>query len=668
MRHTSIGGLFAAAALGLAPGALTVAAETESNVFELGQISVIDSKGESSLGGSDTLDSETMRKYDRETLGKALNLVPGVNLSRVGARNEQMVYVRGFDLRQVPIFLDGIPVYVPYDGYADLGRFTTFELSRIEVAKGFSSMTYGPNTLGGAINLVTRKPVKAFEGEIGGGLSLTDDGESNGNRVYANLGSNQGNWYMQAGMSYLDQDYFRLSDDYRGNAFEDGGRRDNSYATDRKINFKVGLTPNDSDEYVVGYQRQEGEKGNPPYAGDTLSSTRYWQWPTWDKTSVYASSSTDLGAHRLKVRAYHDTYENSLYAYDNARYDSQTRAPSFRSWYDDYSNGASVEDEWSLSDENLLRLAYHFKQDVHREHDGGEPWQHFEDRTQSLALEDSHALSERLTLVVGVSHDQRDGREAQSYAKTTGLVDEEGGKNHSNNAQVGLFFQQDEATQWRASVARKSRFATIKDRYSYRMGTAIPNPDLKSEHATHFELGYQRALGETWKLDAALFRSDIDDLLQSVRIDAGACSSPPCSQMQNVDKARVNGLELALDGAFLGWDMAFNYLYLDRTNRSDDRVRLTDTPRHKAFASLSREIGRWRLQTSADMASRRYTSTDGLQVAHGFAVIDSKLGYRFDGGLLLEAGVQNLFDRDYEYSEGYPEPGRTYLVQGNLTF
>ena len=28
-----------------------------------------------------------------------------------------------------PVFLDGIPQYVPYDGYIDFGRFTTFDLA-----------------------------------------------------------------------------------------------------------------------------------------------------------------------------------------------------------------------------------------------------------------------------------------------------------------------------------------------------------------------------------------------------------------------------------------------------------------------------------------------------------------------------------------------------------
>lgn len=70
-------------------------------------------------------------------VSKALNLLPGVTLTASGPRNESMVSVRGFDLRQVPVYMDGIPVYVPYDGYVDLARFTTFDLAAVDVSKDF---------------------------------------------------------------------------------------------------------------------------------------------------------------------------------------------------------------------------------------------------------------------------------------------------------------------------------------------------------------------------------------------------------------------------------------------------------------------------------------------------------------------------------------------------
>ena len=53
-----------------------------------------------------------------------------------------MIYIRGFDLRSVPVLIDGIPVYVPYDGYVDLSRFLYFDLAEVQIAKGYTSAVF----------------------------------------------------------------------------------------------------------------------------------------------------------------------------------------------------------------------------------------------------------------------------------------------------------------------------------------------------------------------------------------------------------------------------------------------------------------------------------------------------------------------------------------------
>lgn len=121
--------------LSMAANAQTVdSLPVTERVFKLGEVVVSGKKNnETSI-----LTNEKIEMFNQQDASGALNLLPGINLSKVGARNESVVLVRGFDLRQVPVFIDGIPVYVPYDGYVDLGRFTTFDISQINVAKGFS--------------------------------------------------------------------------------------------------------------------------------------------------------------------------------------------------------------------------------------------------------------------------------------------------------------------------------------------------------------------------------------------------------------------------------------------------------------------------------------------------------------------------------------------------
>ena len=314
-----------------------------------------------------------------------------------------VVYLRGFDVRQVPLFIDGIPAYVPYDGYVDFGRFTTFDLAEIRVAKADASLLYGPNTLGGAINLVTRKPVKPFEGDARLGF-----GSGQTRKAAVNLGGNQGLWYYQLGASYLDADSFPLPGgfkDYKAKPTDTGDNRQNAYRTDKRLSFKLGLTPNATDEYALGYVRQEGEKGNPVYTGRASGGIRYWRWPWWDKESLYFIGNIGLGeSSGLKLRAYEDHYGNGLEAYADGTYATQLLNTSFPSVYSDKTRGVSVELSTQAIANHDLHLALHYKDDRHQDTNPKSPTKDYRDVTTSLALEDTITLGGDYTLRLGASH------------------------------------------------------------------------------------------------------------------------------------------------------------------------------------------------------------------------------------------------------------------------
>ena len=649
---------------------LTAEAE-EAGVFELGRVEVTAEALPAAGSAEAVVDSAELRQFDSDTVAEGAALVPGVVLDNVGARNEQTLMVRGFDLRQVPVFMDGIPVYVPYDGYVDLGRFVTFDLSELRVAKGFSSVLYGPNTLGGAINLVSRRPSRKLEGEVGGGWVSGEDSGTSGFQTYFNAGTNQGSWYAQAGGSYLDRDAWSMSDAFDPTVAEDGGKRENAYNRDRKLSLKVGYTPNATDEYAISLVDQHGKKGNPPYAGDDPGTAiRYWQWPYWDKRSIYFLSRTGFssGAY-VKTQVFYDIFKNGLYSYDDDTYTTQTRGYAFKSYYNDYSYGASAELGYPLFSNNMLRFAAHWKDDVHREHDEGDPRQRFEDRTLSLAAEDTHRFGQHTRLVAGVSYDRRNAVEAQDYDGST-LTDMPTDTTHAWNPQIGLFHTLDQGGEVRLTVARKTRFATIKDRYSYRFGRTIPNPDLKPERATHYEIGYTTPLGGKARMDLAVFQADVQDLMQLVRVGDVDSDGEIEEQMQNIGKVRNRGAELSLlfypvDSVEAG----ISYSYLHRKNRSDPDIKLTDTPEHKVFGWLDWRFAQsWTLNAAARYESDRISTSDGLYGTDEFTVVDLKVGFEPVRSLLLEAGTRNLFDKNFAYDEGYPEPGREWFVNANYQF
>ncbi|MCA0231216.1 MAG: TonB-dependent receptor [Bacteroidetes bacterium] len=629
-----------------------------NRVFQLGEVSVI---GRRTLDTTNLASSARIEAFNRLDVGRALALLPGVNLSTVGARNETMVYVRGFDLRQVPVFVDGIPVYVPYDGYVDLGRFTTFDLAEINVAKGFTSVMYGPNIMGGAINLVSRRPQKKFEFDARTGLL-----SGNGHRLNLNIGAKMGRFYVQGSISQLKQDTYPLSKDFEPKPQEDGGDRQNAYREDTKYSLKVGFTPNATDEYAISYVNQQGTKGTPPYAGsDTRQNPRFWQWPYWDKESVYFISKTQLSTKTyLKTRLYYDRFKNLLSAFDDNTYTKQTRGSSFNSFYNDDTKGGSLELGVQQAGVHTLKASVHFKHDRHRENNQGEPVRTFIDQTYSVGVEDVIRLADGLTLVPGISLNARNSLQAENYISSTKTIAPFPGNNsQALNAQAGVFYNPTGKRQLSFSVARQTRFATIKDRYSYRMGAAIPNPDLKAEGALHFEAAYADQWTSFLKAQANIFYSSITDAIQQVNN-----VQPNVYQFQNTGKAEFYGAELSLNASVSPlFQAGAQYSYISRKNLSNPELKFIDVPPHKvllfAQTTLLKRIS-W--LASVETNSKRYSTSYGTE-AGSFVVANTKVSAKVWRFIQVEGGINNIFDRNYALAEGFPEPGRNYFVNLVIT-
>ena len=645
--------MLAGFALGQTALAQLPAAADTSRVFNLGEVRVL---GRRSLDSANTAASRQIEAFNRLDVGRALNLLPGVNLSAVGARNESMVYVRGFDLRQVPVFIDGIPVYVPYDGYVDLARFTTFDLAEINVAKGFSSVIYGPNTMGGAINLVSRRPQKRFEFDGRAGLL-----SGQGRRLNLNLGTNLGKFYLQGSASQLKQETFPLSAQFTPVTQEDGSDRANAYRNDRKYSLKAGFTPNATDEYTISYVNQQGEKGTPPYVGsDTRQTTRFWQWPYWNKESWYFISRTALSATSyVKVRLFYDRFKNRLSAFDDNTYSTQRRGSSFNSDYNDDTKGGSLEYGNRLADRHNLKASFHYKQDRHRENNASEPVRTFIDQTLSVGVEDVYRIGPNLSLVPGISYNSRTSLRAENYESATRTISPFAGNNsNALNAQAGLFYNPTTQRQLSLTVARKTRFATIKDRYSYRMGSAIPNPDLKAESATHYEAAYLDQYSPHLQLQASAFYSRLSDAIQQVNN-----VQPGVYQFQNTGRAAFYGgdvsLKVPVSTAFVA---GAQYSYIRRENLSNPDLKFIDVPNHKIFTYAQAQIARRvALIGSVEYNSIRYSTSYGTQTG-GFMLANVKGSVQVYKFLSLEGGVNNLFDRNYALAEGFPEPGRNFFV------
>jgi len=640
-----------------------------ADTFTLGQINVLNTPIEESPF-EQTITSETITQHNSETVADALDNMSGVSLGMMGARNETTVSIRGFDAKRVGVFIDGIPVYVPYDGNFDYDRFLTADIAQIDVAKGFSSVAYGSNTMGGVVNVITKRPTKTLEGNMNVGMVLDSDGDLSRRVASINVGTRQDHLYAQLSALYSDQNHYRISDDYTGSASQPSGERLRSETEDYKVSFKSGYIADDGSEVAIGYSNQSGEKQQPPSTNPAYNTVRYWDWPYWDKESIFISGQKNFGTSYLKVLAYYDKFQNSLYSYANSTYSTfNTFGSTFKSRYDDYSAGARLEYGAQLNN-HYLSASANYKKDVHEGYDISKTTdvetmtENYEDHTISVGIEDVYTLSSQWQLLGGISYDRREGDKIYdtntAYLNMLALETQ-----NAYNPQAALIYSPDTTTKLRASVSQKTYLPSMKDRYSRRMGTSVPNAELDNEIATHYEVSLQKQFGSlATRLNGYFTR--VDDAIQSViHTPSGLL------QNQNVGSFDHRGVELELKYTTDTLEAGGNYAYINVKNRTDDSNKRTDVPKHQLFAYSQIDIGS-NIALYGDIKFRK-GSFDQIQngsyvISPTFSTFDLKVIYKATDAITAEVGIKNLTDKLIQYDLGFPIAGREFFANLNYKF
>jgi Fe(3+) dicitrate transport protein len=233
---------------------------------------------------------------------------------------------------------DGVLIApAPYSAPAAYYFPNVGRMSSIEVRKGSSQIKYGPNSTGGAINLVsTRVPY-----ELSGQAELSA-GEYNSSKLYANIGNSHQNFgYLVEGMNIRNNGFKEL----------DGGGDTGFNVTDLmgKVMFR---TSPDASRYQrldlkAGYY---DETSNETYLGLTRSDFRE------DPFRRYAGSSRDqMNAEHWQVMARHFIQFSADLDLTTTIYRNNFK----RDWYKLQStDGISISEVLRNPDQHPVALSY----------------------------------------------------------------------------------------------------------------------------------------------------------------------------------------------------------------------------------------------------------------------------------------------------------------------
>jgi len=101
---------------------------------------------------------EQIKELHPRSVCELLESVPGVFIQRSGgATGQAQVRIRGADPKHVLVLIDGQKANPSGNGVADLNTIPIEMVERVEIHKGGASAEFGPNALGGVINIITHQ-------------------------------------------------------------------------------------------------------------------------------------------------------------------------------------------------------------------------------------------------------------------------------------------------------------------------------------------------------------------------------------------------------------------------------------------------------------------------------------------------------------------------------
>lgn len=463
------------------------------------------------------------------TIKDILDYVPGVfaqpkwgDDTRLSIRGSGLS--RNFHLRGVQLYMDGIPINTA-DGYGDFQEIDPTAYNYVAVYKGANALQFGANSLGGAINFVTKTGRDLFPN----GVSV-DAGAFGFRRLQANAGGVNGAWdgYVTASTQAAT------------------GFRDHSDGEAHRLSANIGyqITPDIETRFYLNANHVRQRIPGSVTKDIALNSPQ-----TAAPNNVTLDQQRNIDTVRLANKTT-IRFDNTVVDFGAFGVDRHLMHPIFQ-WldyrYQDYGGFAKVTDDREIggyrnrlvAGVNILNGRLDNKQYVNVAGQKGALASSSLDKSSNTTfyIEDSFYFLRNVALVAGTQflHATRDRRDRflsdgdQSGSTEFNLWSPKG----------GLLWQIDPAWQAFANISRSAEVPSFGESSSGPGIPFIPFTSIRPQRATTYEIGTRGARPDlTWELTG--YRAEIKDELLCLYSAFGNCN------VTNADRTVHQGIEAGL--------------------------------------------------------------------------------------------------------------------------
>lgn len=581
--------------------------------------------------------AEQLATRQTEFVLDVLRDVPGLAVSAPGPRGSlSAVRIRGAESNHTLVVIDGVKMNDP----ASTGTFRfedlrAADIERIEILRGPQATLYGSNTIGGVVNITTRRG--RGKPELGAAAAGGSFGTGEG---AVSIGGGDERFDAYLGLSGVRSE---------GTNVAPRGGEDDGY-WQGLLNANVGLRPSENLEFRghLRWLRAEND-----YDGFGPGVRDGFLVPTDDDLSDRRSALS--GRLQGKLALLEGQWEHilgvSALSTKSDQLDGGTKTFRFDAQRTvlDYQSNLFFDTPSLLGASHGLTFLAEWQRD-----DGVSSFAAFE-ATDNLGLVGDYrvTLFDRLTLSAGLRYDDNEKFDDFVSPRLT-----------------AAFAIPESGTKLRASWGRGIQNPSLTELYGF-FANFRGNPDLEPEQSTGWDVGVEQSLlGGRLALSLGYFRNEIDEFIGS-EFDPGTGTFRPVNLPGEVD---TQGIETALAARILDdLEVRAAYTYLD-TDGIDGRQLVRRSP-HVASLGLTFRFAPdadGKRRGTIDLAARYNGSqkdsvftpafAQARQTLDDFWLVQASAAYELLPGITLFGRIENLLDETYEEAFGYRGQGLGVFV------
>ncbi len=572
---------------------------------------------DAALAAVEVIDRSQIDASGAQSLPELLRGRAGITVvNQGGAGKLSTLSLRGAESDHTLYLIDGVRIGSTTSGFAALQDIPLDQIERIEIVRGPRSSLYGADAIGGVIQIFTRRSTTpGTHGHVR--LAVGSHGRREASAgvdlrgVRGGIGvdlAHQSTDGITACRGYFDPVTFAGAGCFiiPGTQLDRDGYRNNS------VTLRADYAPNDQWTFDARAFRATGHND---YDGDYTDNSDIVQEVVGGHVRFAPSQNVQLA---LGIGRSTDDSKNFF-------------ASTLMNRYLTHRASANLQADFTVSKGQVLTAGLDWLRDDARVTD---PWSPFaavrHNRADYLLYQGDFGTQD---LQASLRHD----RDNQFGGATTG----------------SLAWGIDFAPGWRFTASHGTAFKAPSFNELYYPG--FSNPLLRPERSRSTELSLIRS-GANWRVQANAYDTRIRNL---IAWDASIFKPG------NVDLAHIRGLELTGDAQLGDWSVHGQIGWLNARNASAGfahGLRLARRPNHSARIDIDRKLGDWSVGVSVVGEGARWDDVANTLRVGGYGTLSARVAWRFAPGWTLQGNLTNAFDKRYETSAFYNQPGREFLL------